>query len=85
MAALFWPPIWFDLFRNTGEFKLRNLSCCDQFLSMAFAQLTYREKLRDIETYLRSIARLRKSLSRSLAPHQLFGYRNGEATQVLGK
>jgi len=38
-----------------GEYKLRNFSCRDQFLSMAFAQLTYRESLRDIETCLRAI------------------------------
>jgi Domain of unknown function (DUF4372)/Transposase DDE domain len=38
-----------------GDHKLRTFSCRDQFLSMAFAQLTYRESLRDIETCLRSI------------------------------
>ena len=32
----------------------RDLSCRDQFLAMAFAQLTYRESLRDVETCLRS-------------------------------
>jgi len=41
--------------RYQGEYKLRNFSCRDQFLSMAFAQLTYRESLRDIETCLRAI------------------------------
>src|ERR1039458_9853277 len=41
--------------RYHGDYKLRNFSCRDQFLSMAFAQLTYRESLRDIETCLRSI------------------------------
>src|ERR1039458_8891202 len=33
----------------------RKLSCWDQYLAMAFAQLTYRESLRDIEAYLRSV------------------------------
>lgn len=37
-----------------GDHKIQNFSCLDQFLSMAFAQLTYRESLRDIETCLRA-------------------------------
>jgi hypothetical protein len=36
-----------------GEHKVKSFSCLDQFLCMAFAQLTYRESLRDIETCLR--------------------------------
>ncbi len=35
-----------------GNYKVRKFSCFDQFLSMAFAQLTGRESLRDIETCL---------------------------------
>ncbi|MBI2619239.1 MAG: DUF4372 domain-containing protein, partial [Ignavibacteriales bacterium] len=38
-----------------GEHRTRKLSCWDQFLCMAFAQLTYRESLRDIEACLRSL------------------------------
>jgi hypothetical protein len=41
--------------RYSGDHRSRTLSCRDQFLAMAFAQLTYRESLRDIETCLRSI------------------------------
>jgi hypothetical protein len=37
-----------------GNFKVRTFSCLDQFLCMAFAQITYRESLRDIEVCLRS-------------------------------
>ncbi|OGQ52263.1 MAG: transposase [Deltaproteobacteria bacterium RIFCSPLOWO2_02_56_12] len=37
-----------------GDFNVRTFSCLDQFLSMAFAQLTYRESLRDIEACLRA-------------------------------
>jgi len=37
-----------------GDFKVRRFSCLDQFLCMAFAQITYRESLRDIEACLRS-------------------------------
>lgn len=37
-----------------GNYRYRTFSCWDQFLSLAFAQLTYRESLRDIETCLRS-------------------------------
>ena len=36
-----------------GDYKVQSFSCMDQFLSMAFAQLTYRESLRDIESCLR--------------------------------
>lgn len=38
-----------------GNYKVKNFSCLDQFLCMAFAQLTYRESLRDIETCLRAM------------------------------
>ncbi len=38
-----------------GNCRVRNFSCMDQFLCMAFAQLTYRESLRDIETCLRAM------------------------------
>jgi hypothetical protein len=37
-----------------GECRVRRFSCLDQFLCMAFAQITYRESLRDIEACLRS-------------------------------
>lgn len=38
-----------------GNRRLRGFSCRDQFLCLGFAQLTYRESLRDIETCLRSL------------------------------
>jgi hypothetical protein len=38
--------------RYHGNSKVMSFSCWDQFLSTAFAQLTYRESLRDIETCL---------------------------------
>ena len=41
--------------RYRGDFQQKNFSCWDQFLAMAFAQLTYRESLRDIETCLRAM------------------------------
>lgn len=41
--------------RYDGERRVRRFSCRDQFLCMAFAQLTYRESLRDIETCLRAM------------------------------
>ena len=43
--------------RYNGEHYVKSFSCWDQFLSMVFAQLTYRESLRDIEACLRSIGR----------------------------
>jgi hypothetical protein len=42
--------------RYRGDSHLRGFSCLDQYLAMAFAQLTYRESLRDIEACLRSVA-----------------------------
>ena len=42
-----------------GEHKVKSFSCLDQYLCMAFAQLTFRESLRDIEACLRAqIAKL---------------------------
>jgi hypothetical protein len=40
--------------RYRGDYKVKTFSCWDQYLSMAFAQLTYRESLRDIEACLRA-------------------------------
>lgn len=40
--------------RYNGNFKVKEFSCLDQYLCMAFAQLTYRESLRDIESCLRA-------------------------------
>jgi len=42
------------ILRYRGNYKVRSFSCMDQFLCMAFAQLTYRESLRDIITCLNS-------------------------------
>jgi hypothetical protein len=42
--------------RYAGHHKVKRFSCLDQYLSMAFAQLTYRESLRDIEACLRAQA-----------------------------
>jgi len=41
--------------RYGGNYKVQRFTCLDQFLVMAFAQLTYRESLRDIEVCLRAI------------------------------
>lgn len=40
--------------RYNGNHKIKRFTCMDQFLCMAFAQLTYRESLRDIEACLRA-------------------------------
>jgi len=54
-----------------GNFSVKSFSCLDQFRVMAFAQLTYRESLRDIEACLRSQSRklyhmgIRSKVSRS--------------------
>ena len=41
--------------RYNGDSNFRGFSCWDQLLAMAFAQLTYRESLRDIESCLRAL------------------------------
>ena len=41
--------------RYRGNYKCHSFSCLDQFLCLAFAQLTFRESLRDIEACLRSV------------------------------
>ena len=43
--------------RYHGNYKVRDFSCWNQFLCLAFAQLTYRESLRDIVCCLRSMER----------------------------
>ena len=40
--------------RYHGNYKIKSFSCWDQFLCLAFAQLTYRESLRDIQACLRA-------------------------------
>jgi hypothetical protein len=42
--------------RYKGGHRVRSFSCLDQFLCLAFAQLTYRESLRDIEVCLGAVA-----------------------------
>jgi hypothetical protein len=61
--------------RYGGNHRVRQFSCRDQFLCMAFAQLTYRESLRDIETCLRSMS------------HRLYhaGFRATVARNTLAK
>ena len=39
--------------RYNGEYRIQQFSCLDQYLCLAFAQLTWRESLRDIEACLR--------------------------------
>jgi hypothetical protein len=41
--------------RYRGHYKVQSFTCWDQFLCLAFAQLTFRESLRDIEVCLRSV------------------------------
>ena len=61
--------------RYQGNYKTRTFTCLDQFLCMAFAQLTYRESLRDIEACLRSMQNklyhlgFRGKISRSTLAH----------------
>jgi hypothetical protein len=42
----------FSLTALGGDHRVRTLTCAEQYRAMAFAQLTYRESLRDIETCL---------------------------------
>ena len=57
--------------RYRGDYKVQSFTCLDQFLSMAFAQLTFRESQGDIESCLRAVRTklyhmgIRGSVSRS--------------------
>lgn len=61
--------------RYSGNYKIKSFSCWDQFLSMAFAQLTYRESLRDVEACLRATKQktyhmgIRGKISRNTLAH----------------
>ena len=61
--------------RYKGNYKVKSFSCWDQFLCMAFAQLTYRESLRDIEACMRASQHklyhmgIRGSISRNTLAH----------------
>jgi hypothetical protein len=61
--------------RYNGNFKIKSFSCWDQFLCMAFAQLTFRESLRDIQACLRATparlyhAGIRGKVSRNTLAH----------------
>jgi hypothetical protein len=50
------PPMVFErcIARYDGNRKVQSFSCMDHYLSMAFAQLTFRKSLRDLEAFLRS-------------------------------
>ena len=56
MALLPLPAFHQCVRRYRGEHKVQKFSCLDQFLVMAFAQLTFRESLRDIEACLRAVS-----------------------------
>jgi hypothetical protein len=61
--------------RYNGSYKIKTFSCWDQYLCMSFAQLTYRESLRDIEACLRVASRklyhmgIRGRVSRNTLAH----------------
>src|ERR1017187_1669298 len=61
--------------RYRGNYRVRNFACWNQFLAMAFAQLTYRDSLADIEVCLRS------------RPDQLYrmGFRSTVAHNTLAR
>jgi len=52
MDFLPWTSFARSVARYGGDRRVRSLSCSEQFRAMAFAQLTYRESLRDIEACL---------------------------------
>jgi len=61
--------------RYQGDYKVKTFPCAEQLRVMAFAQLTYRESLRDIETCLRALSTklyhmgIRSSVSRNNLSH----------------
>jgi hypothetical protein len=61
--------------RYRGEYRVKHFSCLDEYLCLAFAQLTWRESLRDIEACLRA---------QSSKPYHL-GFRSAIARNTLAK
>jgi hypothetical protein len=61
--------------RYRGDYKVKTFTCAEHFRVMAFAQLTYRESLRDIEVCLRALGQrlyhlgIRSSISRNNLSH----------------
>ena len=61
--------------RYNGNYKIKNFTCREQFLCVAFAQLTYRESLRDIQACLRAANKklyhmgIRSKVSRNTLSH----------------
>ncbi len=55
--------------RYDGDHKIKTFSCFDQYLTMAFAQITSRESLRDIEVSLRTFG---PKLYHAGFPHRIF-------------
>jgi len=61
--------------RYNGNYKIKNFTCWQQFLCMAFAQLTYRESLCDIQACLRAANKklyhmgIRSKVSRNTLAH----------------
>ena len=66
--------------RCGGRRRVRDFSCFDQFLCLAFAQLTYRESLRDIETCLRALG---PKLYHGARSHHHAGFRGPIARSTL--
>jgi hypothetical protein len=66
--------------RYGGHHKIKRFTSLDQYLSMAFAQLTFRESLRDIEACLR--AQSSELLSLGLSQHGSAQHRWPTPTQV---
>ena len=60
----FIPKYQFDkcVFKYKGNYKAKTFTCWDQFLCMSFAQLSFRESLRDIEACLNAIGKKRYHL-----------------------
>lgn len=71
--------------RYRGNHKVKDFSCMDQFLTMAFAQLTYRESLRDIELNLRAQTKRLYHMGlrcKTAAFSHAFGNHNAERTRT---
>jgi transposase len=75
MDMLPWRRFQTCISRYSGNYKVKAFTCSDQYRVMAFAQLTYRESLRDIEACLRAMnSRLyhmgiRSTISRNTLAH----------------
>jgi len=66
-----------------GNFSVKHFTCMDHFRIMAFAQLTYRESLRDIEACLRAQSKKLYHMGNPGTSYELFRNQQGKSRDAI--